>query len=89
MREHTLYRHRPCTCADCTLGENSKRMLRVLQLTAEGLSGQQVASVLLVSLATVKRDKTRLFDYLGAATSAQAVAIGIREGLIQDEAEAV
>ena len=46
---------------------------RVLQLVAEGLSNQQIATQLVISLATAKKHVTNLLGKLGAANRTQAL----------------
>lgn len=51
----------------------SKRELEVLQLMAEGLSNDEIAQRLFVSLSTIKTHSRNLFDKLGVARRTQAV----------------
>lgn len=51
----------------------SKRELEVLQLMAEGLSNQEIAERLFVSLNTVKTHSSRLFEKLDVKRRTQAV----------------
>lgn len=51
----------------------SKRELEVLELMAEGLSNNEIAERLFVSLSTVKTHSRNLFDKLGVARRTQAV----------------
>ena len=52
----------------------SERELEVLQLIAEGLSNQQIASQLYLSLNTVKVHSRNIYDKLGVHNRTQAVA---------------
>lgn len=51
----------------------SKRELEVLQLMAEGLSNQEIADRLFVSLNTIKTHISRLLEKLGASRRTQAI----------------
>lgn len=61
----------------------SPRMLDVLRGIASGKSYVQIAASLGISVSVVKNYSARLRDRLGAATSAEAVAIASRSGLIE------
>lgn len=60
----------------------SQRELEVLQLVAEGLSNQQIAERLFVSLNTVKTHSSRIFEKLEVRNRTQAVDTARRVGLI-------
>ncbi len=60
----------------------SAREREVLSLVADGLDGQEIARVLVVSHDTVRTHVTHVLDKLGANSRAQAVAIAIRSGMI-------
>lgn len=60
----------------------SKRELDVLQCMSEGLSNQQIADKLFVSLSTVKTHANNLFEKMEVARRTQAVEKGKRLGLI-------
>lgn len=60
----------------------TKREMEVLVGMSRGLSNSQIASALYLSDDTVKTHARRLFRKLGAADRAQAVAMGLRRGLI-------
>ena len=51
----------------------SKRELEVLQLMSEGLSNNEIADRLYVSLSTVKTHSRNLFDKLGVTRRTQAI----------------
>jgi NarL family two-component system response regulator LiaR len=51
----------------------SKRELEVLELISQGLSNQQIADKLFVSLNTIKTHSSNLFIKLGASRRTQAV----------------
>lgn len=58
------------------------RQRQVLQLTADGLSNREIGDELGVSEATVKADLRAVFEILNTDTRAEAVAVGLRRGLI-------
>lgn len=60
----------------------SRRELEVLQLMANGLSNQEIADQLFVSLNTVKTHSARLFEKMEVKRRTQAVEKGKRMGLI-------
>lgn len=60
----------------------SRRELEVLQLMSEGLSNQEIAAQLFVSLNTVKTHSSRLFEKLEVRRRTQAIEKGKRLGLI-------
>lgn len=61
----------------------SKRELEVLQLMAEGLSNQEIADRLFLSLSTVKSHSNNLFDKLGVQRRTQAVDMGRKLAILQ------
>ncbi|MCL3859971.1 response regulator transcription factor [Actinotalea sp. K2] len=63
--------------------ELTRRELEVLAGMSHGRSNSQIGSDLYLSEDTVKTHARRLFRKLGAADRAQAVAIGLRQGLIR------
>ena len=60
----------------------SAREREVLQLVADGLENKQIARELGVSEATVKTHLKAAFSSLGVESRAEAVAVGLRAGLI-------
>ena len=60
----------------------STRELEVLQLMAEGLSNQEIAARLFVSLNTIKTHSSRIFEKLDVRRRTQAVEKARRLGLI-------
>ena len=51
-------------------------------MLASGLANKEIAARLLISEHTVKFHVTSIFNKLGASTRAEAVALGMRRGLI-------
>jgi two-component system, NarL family, response regulator LiaR len=60
----------------------SKRELEVLQLMADGLSNQEIADKLFVSLNTVKTHSSKVFEKLNVKRRTQATEKGKRMGII-------
>lgn len=60
----------------------SKRELEVLQLMAEGLSNNEIAGRLFVSLNTVKTHSSKIFEKLGVERRTQAVEKAKRLNII-------
>ncbi len=58
------------------------RQTEILQLVAKGKTTQEIASELSISDVTVKWHIKSAMQQLGAASRAEAVAIGIRHGLL-------
>lgn len=56
----------------------TERERQVLALVAKGLAGKQVASLLRISPKTVEQHKTRIYEKLGVANQAAAVAVAGR-----------
>jgi DNA-binding NarL/FixJ family response regulator len=61
----------------------SPREIEILQLVAYGSTTKEVADSLGISFHTVKTHLERIFEKLGANDRAQAVAIAIRQGLVE------
>jgi DNA-binding NarL/FixJ family response regulator len=59
------------------------RELEVLRLLAEGFANKRIATTLRISEHTAKFHVGRILGKLDAATRAEAVAIGLRDGLIR------
>lgn len=62
----------------------TEREWQVLEGIASGLSNREIGGVLFVSEDTVKTHVRRLFKKLDARDRANAVAIGIRSGLLDE-----
>lgn len=60
----------------------SKREMEVLQLMAEGLSNQEIAARLFVSLSTIKTHSSKLFEKMDVKRRTQAIEKAKRSGLI-------
>jgi DNA-binding NarL/FixJ family response regulator len=61
----------------------SKREVDVLQKVAGGNRNRDIAALLFISEETVKGHVKHIMDKLGASDRTQAVAIGLRRGIIQ------
>ena len=59
------------------------REIQILEFLSEGKSNKEIAAVLSISDETVKTHLKRLYDKLGASDRAQAVAIALRQNLIE------
>jgi NarL family two-component system response regulator YdfI len=60
----------------------SPREIEILRMIAEGLGNKEIASKLSISDHTVKFHISSIFAKLGATNRAEAVTLGIRQGLI-------
>jgi len=60
----------------------SKRELEVLQLMADGLSNQEIADRLFVSLNTIKTHISRVFEKLEVKRRTQAIELAKKKGII-------
>nr|WP_294859771.1 LuxR C-terminal-related transcriptional regulator [uncultured Fluviicola sp.] len=60
----------------------SKRELEVLELIAQGLSNNEIAARLFVSLNTIKTHSSKLFEKLEVSRRTQAVEVAKRIGII-------
>ena len=60
----------------------SKRELEVLQLMAEGLSNQEIAARLFLSLPTIKTHSSRLFEKMNVERRTQAIDVAKKLGII-------
>ncbi len=58
------------------------REREILSMLAEGLPNKVIAARLAISEHTVKTHLEAIFDKLGASTRAEAVALGVRRGLL-------
>ncbi len=70
------------------IGEQKKiplteRELELISLTGKGASNKEIADKLCISIKTVESNKTKLFEKLGVANSAELVAHAIKNNLIQ------
>jgi DNA-binding NarL/FixJ family response regulator len=66
----------------------SKRERQIIELLAQGLTGEQVAEQLVLSSETVKTHIRNAMGKLEASTRVHAIAIALREGFISPPAEA-
>jgi DNA-binding NarL/FixJ family response regulator len=66
------------------IGANlTARELEILELLADGTSGRAIAQRLYLSFNTVRNHVQNILDKLGAHSRLQAVAIAVKEGIIQ------
>ncbi len=61
----------------------TERELEVLQLVAEGLTSQEVAGRLFISVRTVETHRKHVMEKLGLHTAADLVRYAIRRGLVR------
>lgn len=73
----------PGRTSDAASGRLSPREREVLQLVANGFENKQVATELALSEATVKTYMRGIFERLDVASRAEAVAVGLRLGVIE------
>jgi NarL family two-component system response regulator LiaR len=59
------------------------RELEVLRLVAAGLTNSQISKRLVISISTANFHVHNILDKLGAKTRTEAVAIAVREGLVE------
>jgi LuxR family maltose regulon positive regulatory protein len=62
----------------------SRREREVLFLVAEGLSNDQIAQRLFLSLSTVKGHNSRIFEKLGVRRRTEAVSEARRRGILRE-----
>ena len=60
----------------------TNRERQILALLADGLANKQIAARLQISANTVKTHLELLFEKLGVSSRAEAVAIGVKRGLL-------
>lgn len=58
------------------------RELEILELLADGMSGRSIAARLYLSNNTIRNHVQNILDTLGALCRLQAVAIAVKEGII-------
>jgi DNA-binding NarL/FixJ family response regulator len=59
------------------------REIEVLKLLADGVSNQQIAEKLVLSMHTVRNHVQNVITKLGAHSKLEAVATAVREGIIR------
>ena len=77
-----VYDDRPLEVETGSSEEITSRETEVLRMLAEGLVNKDIATRLGISEHTVKFHISSILDKLGASTRTEAVALGIRRGLI-------
>ena len=65
-----------------TSGQLTPRETEVLMLAAKGMSNQDIADALFLSLRTVKAHVTNIFNKMGCGSRTDAIIKGLREGYI-------
>lgn len=60
----------------------SQREIEILRLAAKGMSNQDIAGVLFLSIRTVKAHLTNIFNKMGVGSRTDAIVKGLREGYI-------
>ena len=73
---------KPGVAAGSALARLSQREVEVLKLVVDGLSNQQIADRLIVSVETVKTHMRRLMEKLAVSDRTQAAVKAMREGLL-------
>lgn len=63
-------------------GELTARETEILRLAASGMSNNEIASTLFLSLRTVKAHLTNIFNKMGCGSRTDAIIKGLREGYI-------
>jgi DNA-binding NarL/FixJ family response regulator len=75
----------PTAASTPTLGQPgtlTARELEILEMMAEGLSNRAIAARLKISRHTVKFHVGAILTRLGARSRAEAVTVGVRQGLL-------
>jgi two-component system, NarL family, nitrate/nitrite response regulator NarL len=81
-RQESIAPYEPAR-ADSSVGSNlTPREREILALLADGLANKQIAARLGISKNTVKTHLELVFDKLGVSSRAEAVATGVRRGLL-------
>ncbi|MEU3722833.1 response regulator transcription factor [Streptomyces sp. NPDC031705] len=78
------FAHRPEAprAQPASLGDLTERETEVLHLVGQGLTNEQIAQRLVVSIATVKTHLNRVMSKLGLQSRAQAVVVAYESGLL-------
>jgi DNA-binding NarL/FixJ family response regulator len=80
---HDSSRAAQATRGDVVVGTTlTNREREILALLADGLGNKQIAARLGISANTVKTHLELLFDRLGVSSRAEAVATGVKRGLL-------
>ncbi|MFI1712667.1 response regulator [Streptomyces litmocidini] len=78
------FAHQPTTLREqpASLRDLTERETEVLRLVGQGLSNEQIAQRLVVTIATVKTHLNRVMAKLGLQSRAQAVVVAYESGLV-------
>lgn len=60
----------------------TERRLQILKLMAKGYKDEQIARVMNISIANLKMQKSRLYNYLGVHTKKEALSVALEQCLI-------
>jgi DNA-binding NarL/FixJ family response regulator len=85
LRQPAMNRGRAVRAADCVsyVEDLTDRQREILELLASGRTAAKISEHLDISPKTVEGHKQRLFEKLGAANQAHAVALAMRSGLLR------
>lgn len=76
---------RPDVGSPSIQSELTSRQLKVLTGIRDGLTNYQIARMLNVSESTVKQESIRIYKFLDVNNRADAVAVALEQGLIQEQ----
>lgn len=87
LRRPPARRGRRVRASDCVtyVEDLTHRQRQILEMLAAGGTAAKISEHLDISLKTVEGHKQRLFEKLGAANQAHAVALAMRSGLLRPE----
>lgn len=87
LRQPPVRRGREIQASDCVtyVEDLTPRQRQILEMLAAGGTAAKISKHLDISLKTVEGHKQRLFEKLGAANQAHAVALAMKTGLLRPE----
>ena len=71
--------------SDATLADLTSREVAVIELVTNGMSNEEIAEQLYLSLNTVKTHIRTTYRKIGVSTRAHAIIWGVRQGLLLDQ----